>query len=153
METTITLDYLSGRLLHVQELVEGFDQETAAVVLARYVSLKMEMEVSTILHTHDQMFWKSLFTKTLLHLHYIQISQYYHSLCLTYGALNSFSGNLLLYQFWCPQAFSQLLQAPQDDAQMIIRDRFPVPRLVICDQHGSQVCFHLSDSLLDIARP
>ncbi|GMP78187.1 hypothetical protein CsSME_00034226 [Camellia sinensis var. sinensis] len=37
------------------------------------------------------------------------------------------------------QAFAQLLQAPQDDAQMIIRERFPVPRLVICDQHGSQV--------------
>ncbi|RWW19078.1 hypothetical protein BHE74_00028579 [Ensete ventricosum] len=36
------------------------------------------------------------------------------------------------------QAFAQLLQAPQDDAQVIIRDRFPVPRLVICDQHGSQ---------------
>lgn len=29
-----------------QELVEGFDQETAAVVLARFISLKMEMEVS-----------------------------------------------------------------------------------------------------------
>jgi protein transport protein SEC23 len=29
----------------IQELVEGFDQETAAVVLARYISLKMEMEV------------------------------------------------------------------------------------------------------------
>ena len=37
------------------------------------------------------------------------------------------------------QAFAQLLQAPQDDAQIIIRERFPVPRLVVCDQHGSQV--------------
>lgn len=37
------------------------------------------------------------------------------------------------------QAFAQLLQAPNDDAQMIIRERFPVPRLVVCDQHGSQV--------------
>lgn len=37
------------------------------------------------------------------------------------------------------QAFAQLLQAPGDDAQMIIRERFPVPRLVVCDQHGSQV--------------
>ena len=32
-----------------------------------------------------------------------------------------------------------LLQAPQEDSQLIIRDRFPVPRLVVCDQHGSQV--------------
>lgn len=41
------------------------------------------------------------------------------------------------------KAFAQLLEAPQEDAQMIIRDRFPVPRLVVCDQHGSQVTFHL----------
>ncbi|MBA0667058.1 hypothetical protein Goklo_000183 [Gossypium klotzschianum] len=37
------------------------------------------------------------------------------------------------------QAFAQLLQAPRDDADAIIKERFPVPRLVICDQHGSQV--------------
>ncbi|KAF5950531.1 hypothetical protein HYC85_012524 [Camellia sinensis] len=42
------------------------------------------------------------------------------------------------------KAFAQLLQAPHDDAQMIIRDRFPVPRLVICDQHGSQARFLLA---------
>lgn len=41
------------------------------------------------------------------------------------------------------QAFAQLLQAPQDDAKMIIRERFPVPRLVVCDQHGSQVSIFL----------
>ncbi|KAJ4836151.1 hypothetical protein Tsubulata_048981 [Turnera subulata] len=35
--------------------------------------------------------------------------------------------------------FAQLLQAPHDDADAIVKDRFPVPRLVICDQHGSQV--------------
>lgn len=39
------------------------------------------------------------------------------------------------------QAFAQLLHAPHDDAQIIIRERFPVPRLVVCDQHGSQVIF------------
>lgn len=31
--------------LHSQELVQGFDQETAAVVMARLASLKMETEV------------------------------------------------------------------------------------------------------------
>ncbi|CAA0840401.1 Sec23/Sec24 protein transport family protein [Striga hermonthica] len=36
------------------------------------------------------------------------------------------------------KAFAELLQSPQEDAQLIIRDRFPVPRLVVCDQHGSQ---------------
>ncbi|CAI9764714.1 unnamed protein product [Fraxinus pennsylvanica] len=42
------------------------------------------------------------------------------------------------------QAFTQLLQAPQDDADTIIKERFPVPRLVICDQHGSQARFLLA---------
>ncbi|PKA61239.1 hypothetical protein AXF42_Ash006136 [Apostasia shenzhenica] len=42
------------------------------------------------------------------------------------------------------QAFAQLLQAPHDEAQLIIKDRFPVPRLVVCDQHGSQARFLLA---------
>ncbi|KAK4397165.1 protein transport protein SEC23 [Sesamum angolense] len=42
------------------------------------------------------------------------------------------------------QAFAHLLQAPRDDADAIIRERFPVPRLVICDQHGSQARFLLA---------
>ncbi|GMH18623.1 hypothetical protein Nepgr_020464 [Nepenthes gracilis] len=42
------------------------------------------------------------------------------------------------------QLFAQLLQAPHDDAQIIIRERFPVPRLVVCDQHGSQARFLLA---------
>uniref|UniRef100_A0A7C9ANE5 Protein transport protein SEC23 n=3 Tax=Opuntia streptacantha TaxID=393608 RepID=A0A7C9ANE5_OPUST len=39
------------------------------------------------------------------------------------------------------KAFSQLLQAPRDAAHAVIKGRFPVPRLVICDQHGSQARF------------
>lgn len=35
----------NGCCIHFQELVQGFDQETAAVVLARLTSLKMETEV------------------------------------------------------------------------------------------------------------
>ncbi|XP_042027528.1 protein transport protein SEC23-like [Salvia splendens] len=42
------------------------------------------------------------------------------------------------------EGFAMLLQAPQEDAQLIIRDRFPVPRLVVCDQHGSQARFLLA---------
>ncbi|KAL5549624.1 hypothetical protein UlMin_004855 [Ulmus minor] len=42
------------------------------------------------------------------------------------------------------QAFAQLLQAPRDDADAIIKERFPVPRLVVCDQHGSQARFLLA---------
>lgn len=40
----LTLCY-NGCCMHSQELVQGFDQETAAVVMARLASLKMETEV------------------------------------------------------------------------------------------------------------
>jgi len=42
------INKLNFNYLHycvIQELVQGFDQETAAVVMARYASLKMETEV------------------------------------------------------------------------------------------------------------
>ncbi|KAG7026073.1 SEC23 [Cucurbita argyrosperma subsp. argyrosperma] len=42
------------------------------------------------------------------------------------------------------QAFAQLLQAPRGDVDATIKERFPVPRLVICDQHGSQARFLLA---------
>mmetsp|Transcript_54019 Transcript_54019/g.171416 ORF Transcript_54019/g.171416 Transcript_54019/m.171416 type:complete len:780 (-) Transcript_54019:125-2464(-) len=41
-------------------------------------------------------------------------------------------------------AFAQLLQGPQADAKVIVDDRFPVPRMVDCDQHGSQARFLLA---------
>ncbi|KAL2965709.1 hypothetical protein AAZX31_16G075900 [Glycine max] len=41
-------------------------------------------------------------------------------------------------------AFAQLLLAPHDDSDLIIKERFPVPRLVVCDQHGSQARFLLA---------
>ncbi|KAL8278680.1 hypothetical protein RQP46_008972 [Phenoliferia psychrophenolica] len=37
-----------------------------------------------------------------------------------------------------------LLREPQEDAQELLLDRFPVPRYVICDQNGSQARFLLS---------
>lgn len=37
--------------------------------------------------------------------------------------------------------FKNLLQAPKDDAQAIMEQRFPVPRYIICDQHKSQARF------------
>lgn len=37
------------------------------------------------------------------------------------------------------QVFAQLLKAPHEESDSIIKERFPVPRLVVCDQYGSQV--------------
>ena len=38
-------------------------------------------------------------------------------------------------------AFRNLLEAPQADAQMIMDNRFPVPRYILCDQHKSEARF------------
>lgn len=37
--------------------------------------------------------------------------------------------------------FKSLLQAPKDDAQAVMEDRFPFPRYVTADQHKSQARF------------
>ncbi|BGP15902.1 hypothetical protein JCM10213_003669 [Rhodosporidiobolus nylandii] len=39
---------------------------------------------------------------------------------------------------------ASLLTAPQEDAQDLLLDRFPIPRYVVCDQGGSQARFLLS---------
>eukprot|EP00879_Flechtneria_rotunda_P000388 GHRR01000481.1.p1 GENE.GHRR01000481.1~~GHRR01000481.1.p1 ORF type:complete len:762 (+),score=240.68 GHRR01000481.1:2399-4684(+) len=41
-------------------------------------------------------------------------------------------------------AFKELLAAPQEEAKQIARRRFPVPRIVDCDQNGSQARFLLA---------
>ena len=40
--------------------------------------------------------------------------------------------------------FRNLLEAPQNDAQMIMGSRFPVPRYIVCDQHKSEGRFLLA---------
>lgn len=46
-----------------------------------------------------------------------------------------------LNEMYFVQTFAYLLKAPREEADTIMKDRFPVPRLVVCDQHGSQVTF------------
>ena len=41
-------------------------------------------------------------------------------------------------------SFKQLLEAPQEEAKELMRERFPYPRFVDCNQHGSQARFLLS---------
>jgi protein transport protein SEC23 len=41
------------------------------------------------------------------------------------------------------ESFKQLLQAPVDDAQALLSERFPVPRYIMCDHGGSQARFLL----------
>ncbi|CAG8641256.1 8956_t:CDS:2, partial [Paraglomus occultum] len=40
--------------------------------------------------------------------------------------------------------FAELLAAPKADSEELLADRFPIPRYIVCDQHGSQARFLLS---------
>ena len=40
--------------------------------------------------------------------------------------------------------FRELLNAPKEDAAMLLQERFPVPMYVECDQYGSQARFLLA---------
>ncbi|CAH9085463.1 unnamed protein product [Cuscuta epithymum] len=224
--TTLSRRWVSGPG-SIQELIAGFDQETAAVVMARQASFKMETEAEfdpirwldkSLIHMCSQFgdYQKdspssfslsprfSIFPQFLFHLRRSQFVQvfgnspdetaYYRIILNRENVSNSvvmIQPSLISYSFqsgpepvlldvgaiaadrillldsyftivvfhgstiaqWRKagyheqpehQAFAQLLKSPQDDAESIIRERFPVPRLVICDQHGSQARFLLA---------
>ncbi|KAH1047021.1 hypothetical protein J1N35_037805 [Gossypium stocksii] len=224
--TTVTRQWVDSTVSS-EELLRGFDQETAAVVMARITSLKMETEEG-----FDATRWLdrnlirlcskfgdyrkddpssftlnpcfSLFPQFMFNLRRSQFVQVFNNspdetayfrmllnrenitnaAVMIQPSLISYSFNslpqpalldvasisadriLLLDSYFSivvfhgmtiaqwrnmgyqnqpeHQAFAELLQAPQADAQMIIQERFPVPRLVVCDQHGSQARFLLA---------
>lgn len=224
--TTVTRRWVES-VVGSEELIQGFDQETAAVVMARLCSYKMEMEEG-----FDATRWLdrnlirlctkfgdyrkddpssftlnpcfSLFPQFMYNLRRSQFVQVFNNspdetaffrMLLNRESISNaavmIQPSLISYSFSSPpspalldvasiaadrillldsyfsvvifhgmtiaqwrnmgyqnqpehQAFNLLLQAPQDDAQMIIRERFPVPRLVVCDQHGSQARFLLA---------
>ncbi|KVH97189.1 Gelsolin domain-containing protein [Cynara cardunculus var. scolymus] len=187
------------------DLIAGFDQEAAAVVMGRLVSFKMETEAE-----FDPIRWLD---KSLIHLcsrfgdyqkdspssfvlsprlaiipqfvfnlrrsQFVQVfnnspdeTAYFrmvmnrenvaNSVVMIQPSLISYAFNsgaepalldvasiaadriLLLDSYFTVVVFAQLLQAPLDDANAIVKERFPVPRVVICDQHGSQARFLLA---------
>ncbi|CAO2839254.1 unnamed protein product [Amaranthus hypochondriacus] len=224
--TTVCRNWVES-VVGSEELVQGFDQETAAVVMARLCSHKMEMEEG-----FDATRWLdrnlirlcskfgdyrkddpssftlnpcfSLFPQFMFNLRRSQFVQvfnnspdetaYFRMLLNRENITNAavmIQPSLISYSFNAPptpalldvasiaadrillldayfsvvifhgmtiaqwrnmgyqnqpehQAFKELLEAPNQDAQLIIHDRFPVPRLVVCDQHGSQARFLLA---------
>ncbi|KAK8492243.1 hypothetical protein V6N13_050353 [Hibiscus sabdariffa] len=211
----------------IQDLIAGFDQEAAAVVMARLVSFKMEIEAEfdpirwldkALIHICSRFgdYQKdspssfslsprlSIFPQFMFNLRRSQFVQvfnnspdetaYFRMILNRENVANSvvmIQPSLISYSFqsapepalldvaaiaadrillldsyftivifhgstiaqWRKagyhnqpehQAFARLLQAPRDDADAIIKERFPVPRLVICDQHGSQARFLLA---------
>ncbi|KAL8227966.1 hypothetical protein R6Q57_015550 [Mikania cordata] len=224
--TTLSRRWVTGPG-NIQDLIAGFDQEAAAVVMGRLVSFKMETEAE-----FDPIRWLD---KTLIHLcsrfgdyqkdspssfvlsprlsiipqfvfnlrrsQFVQVfnnspdeTAYFrmvmnrenvaNSVVMIQPSLISYAFNsgaepalldvasiaadriLLLDSYFTVvvfhgstiaqwrkagyqnepehKVFAQLLQAPLYDAEAIVKERFPVPRLVICDQHGSQARFLLA---------
>ncbi|CAN4120872.1 unnamed protein product [Withania somnifera] len=224
--TTITRRWLDTAV-GSEDLVQGFDQETAAVVMARLASYKMEQE-----EDFDPTRWLdrslirlcskfgdyrkddpasftlnpcfSLLPQFMFHLRRSQFLQVFNNspdetayfrmllyresisnaVVMIQPTLTAFSFNslpspalldvasiaadriLLLDSYFSVvifhgmtiaqwrnlgyqnqpehKAFAQLLQVPHDEAQVLVQERFPVPRLVVCDQHGSQARFLLA---------
>ncbi|KAK9144185.1 hypothetical protein Sjap_004088 [Stephania japonica] len=224
--TTLSRRWVAGPG-NIQDIISGFDQEAAAVVMARLVSFKMESEAD-----FDPLRWLdrslirlckrfgdyqkenplsfslsprfSIFPQFIFHLRRSQFIQvfnnspdetaYFRMILNRENVANSvvmIQPSLISYSFhsapepalldvaaisadrillldayftvvifhgatiaqWRKagyqnqpehEVFAQLLRAPKDDADAIIRERFPVPRLVVCDQHGSQARFLLA---------
>ncbi|KAI3856084.1 hypothetical protein MKX03_037624 [Papaver bracteatum] len=224
--TTLSRRWVTGTG-SLQDLISGFDQEAAAVVMARFVSFKMETEVE-----FDPIRWLdrslirlcsrfgdyqkdspssfslsprfSIFPQFIFHLRRSQFVQVFNnspdetayfrmilnrenvsnSVVMIQPSLISYSFQLgpepalldvaaiaadrilLLDSYFTVvifhgatvamwrkagyqhqqehEVFAQLLKAPHDDADATMKERFPVPRLVVCDQHGSQARFLLA---------
>ncbi|KAL1219280.1 Protein transport protein SEC23 F [Cardamine amara subsp. amara] len=224
--TTVTRQWVDTAV-STEELVQGFDQETAAVVMARLASLKMETEEGfdatrwldrTLIRLCSKFGdyrkddpssftlnpYFSLFPQFMFNLRRSQFVQVFNNspdetayfrmllnrenisnaTVMIQPSLTSYSFNqqpepalldvasiaadriLLLDAYFSVvvfhgmtiaqwrnmgyhqqpehEAFAQLLKAPQEDSQMLVHERFPVPRLVVCDQHGSQARFLLA---------
>ena len=60
-----------------------------------------------------------------------------HVNCFQYSICNMHLQKLSLFGV---QVFAQLLCAPEE-ADLVDKKRFPVPRLFVCDQYGFQVIF------------
>ncbi|KAL6527954.1 Protein transport protein S23 E [Orobanche hederae] len=185
--TTVTRRWVDSTLGN-EGLIQGFDQEVAAVVMARLASYKMEMEdlwegfdatrsqfVQVFNNSPDETAYfrillnretitnaavmiqpslisyafNSLPAPVLLDVQSIAADRIllldsYFSVVIFHGMTIAQWRNMGYQNQEEHQGFSLLLQAPHDDAKLIIRDRFPVPRLVVCDQHGSQARFLLA---------
>ncbi|KAK9095614.1 hypothetical protein Scep_027083 [Stephania cephalantha] len=187
--TTLSRRWVAGPG-NIEDIISGFDQEAAAVVMARLVSFKMESEAdfdplrwldrrSQFVQVFNNSPDETAYFRMILNRENVAnsvvmiqpslISYSFHSApepALLDVAAISADRILLLDAYFTVvifhgatiaqwrnagyhnqpehEVFAQLLRAPKDDADAIIRERFPVPRLVVCDQHGSQARFLLA---------
>ncbi|TKW10763.1 hypothetical protein SEVIR_6G188300v4 [Setaria viridis] len=170
--TTLSRKWVAGSG-GVQELIAGFDQEAAAAVMARLVSFKMEAEVSnnspdetayfTMMLNRENvanavvMIQPSLISYsfqsgpepvlldvTAIAADRILLLDSYFTVVIFHGVTIAQWRKAGYQDQEGHEAFAQLLQAPKEEADAVIKERFPVPRLVVCDQYGSQARFLLA---------
>ncbi|URE39768.1 Sec23/Sec24 beta-sandwich domain [Musa troglodytarum] len=169
--TTLSRRWVAGPG-STQDLVSGFDQEAAAAVMARLVSFKMETEVfnnspdetayyrmilnrenvanavvmiqpSLISYSFHSAPEPVLLDVTAIAADRILLLDSYFTVVVFHGISIAQWRNAGYQNQPEHETFAHLLQAPRDEADAITKERFPVPRLVVCDQHGSQARFLL----------
>uniref|UniRef100_A0A0E0M227 Protein transport protein SEC23 n=1 Tax=Oryza punctata TaxID=4537 RepID=A0A0E0M227_ORYPU len=157
----------------IGQAASGFDQEAAAAVMARLVSFKMETEVFNnspdetayfrmVLDREDVTNAVVMIQPSLISYSFqsgpepvlldvaaiasdkILLLDSYFTVVIFHGITIAQWRNAGYQDQQDHEVFAQLLKAPHEEADTIIRERFPVPRLVVCDQYGSQARFLLA---------
>uniref|UniRef100_A0A0D3H7R9 Protein transport protein SEC23 n=1 Tax=Oryza barthii TaxID=65489 RepID=A0A0D3H7R9_9ORYZ len=157
----------------IGQAASGFDQEAAAAVMARLVSFKMETEVfnnspdetayfrmvldredvtnavvmiqpSLISYSFQSGPEPVLLDVTAIAADKILLLDSYFTVVIFHGITIAQWRNAGYQDQQDHEVFAQLLKSPHEEADTIIRERFPVPRLVVCDQYGSQARFLLA---------
>ncbi|KAF4519071.1 hypothetical protein B566_EDAN001663 [Ephemera danica] len=162
--TTITRNWAdaSTSLHHISA---GFDQECAAVLMARLAVFRAETDDGPdvlrwfMYHLRRSQFlqvFNNSPDETSFYRHMLMREDLTQSLVMIQPILYSYNFNgppeptiaqwrAAKYQDMPEyENFKQLLQAPVDDAQEILQTRFPMPRYIDTEQGGSQARFLLS---------
>ncbi|POV95408.1 hypothetical protein PSTT_16264 [Puccinia striiformis] len=131
-------------------IASSFDQEAAAVLMARIAVFKAEIDDSPdVLRWLDRMLIHSEPSPVLLDSVSIQdntillLDTFFHIL-IFHGATIAQWRKAGYHEQEDYANLKELLQRPKDDAADLLADRFPVPRYIVCDQNGSQARFLLS---------
>ncbi|KNE99614.1 protein transporter SEC23 [Puccinia striiformis f. sp. tritici PST-78] len=133
-------------------IASSFDQEAAAVLMARIAVFKAEIDDSPdVLRWLDRMLIRLYSEPSPVLLDSVSIQDNTILLLDTFFHILIFHGATIAQ--WRKAGYheqedyanlKELLQRPKDDAADLLADRFPVPRYIVCDQNGSQARFLLS---------
>ncbi|EOD34942.1 secretory protein 23C [Emiliania huxleyi CCMP1516] len=143
------------------EMARGFDQEAAAVLMARIASHKTQTEEARSLlrwidphRLADLSGWSAdllrrppvpvLLDVTSIAPDRILLLDTFFHVIVYHGETISAWRKQGYHETAEHQNFRELLSAPKEDAAELLQQRFPVPMYIECDQYGSQARFLLA---------